>query len=280
MIGLEIRDMTAGDVDAAIALYRTSGWHDNRRSFLETLLANPTCQALVGIVDGSVVATGLATINGPVGWVGSIFVDPALRSRGIGRAITDAVCARLDAAGCATQALVASRYGQPLYEKMGFRIDAWYQILEAAPLDAAPAPPPGTDLRHIRQTDIDRIGRLDFRATGEDRRALLAPLAAGGWLLEAGDELRGFLIQIMPETAALIAPDPQDAVCLLDLLRHLGTDRAETLRAAVVKGNGPALRRLEKLGWNPVFETPRMLRGEAVPWEPAMIWSLLGFAFG
>jgi len=276
---LEIRGMTAADIDAAVALYRSGGW-DERRSFLQTLLANPACHPLVGLHAGAVAATGLATINGPVGWVGSIFVDSSLRSRGFGRAITEAVCARIDAAGCTTQALIASEYGRPLYEKMGFRIDAWYQILESLPLDAAPTPPSGTTLRRMTLGDVDRVGRLDLLATGEDRRGLLGPLAASGWLLESGDELLGFLIQILPESAALIAPDPAAATCLLDLLRHLGRGRAKTVRAGVVKGNESERRRLERLGWSPTFATPRMLRGEPIPWEPTHIWSLLGFAFG
>jgi hypothetical protein len=205
-------------------------------------------------------------------------VDPSLRSRGYGRALTEAVCARLDDAGCKTQALIASEYGRPLYEKMGFRIDAWYQMMEAPALDVAPAPPPGTTLRPMRPEDIDRVGRLDFRATGEDRRSLLGPLSGSGWLLEAGDELLGFLIG-MPQAAAVIAPDPRDAICLLDLLRHLGRGGRD-VRAAVVLGREAAVRQLESLGWNRAFATPRMLRGESIAWEPALIWGLLGFSFG
>ncbi len=279
MIELQIRDMTADDIDATVALYQSGGWNE-RRPFLEALLANPTCQYLAGVSDGAVVGTGLATVNGPVGWVGSIFVDPPMRNRGIGRAMTEAVCSRLESAGCTTQALIASEYGRPIYDKMGFRIDAWYQMMDAPPLDAAPSPPAGTTLRRIRPDDVDRVGRLDFRATGEDRRALLGPLAPSGWLLEAGDELLGFLIQIQPDSAALVAPDPRNAACLLDLLRHLGNERSKAVRAAVVRGNDPAQRQLEKLGWSPAFATPRMLRGKPIPWEPALIWSLLGFAFG
>ena len=279
MTEMDIRDMAAADIDAAVQLYRSGGWGE-RRSFLEKLLASPCCQSLAGVRDGALVATGLATVNGPVGWIGMIFVDPSLRSRGLGRAMTEAVCARLDAAGCTTQALIASEYGQPLYEKMRFRIDAWYQMLEAAPLENAPKPPPGTTLRRMRPRDLDRVGRLDFRATGEDRRALLGPLSESGWLLEAGDELLGFLIQILPQSAALIAPDPQDAACLLDLMRHLGMGRTKTVRAAIVRGNEPAQRLLEKSGWSPVFATPRMLRGKSIPWEPGLVWSILGFSFG
>jgi GNAT superfamily N-acetyltransferase len=279
MAELDIRDMTAHDVDAAVALYRSGGWEE-RRSFLEKLLVNPSCQSLVGVRDGAVVATGLATVNGPVGWVGSIFVGPSLRRQGLGRAMTEAVCARLDAAGCTTQALIASEYGRPLYEKMGFRIDGWYQILEALPLDAAPTPPMGTTLRPMVPGDVDRVGELDRRATGEDRRGLLAPLAGGGWLLEAGDELLGFLISILPESAALIAPEPQDAACLLDLLRHLGLGRAKAARAAVMADDLGRAQSLERRGWSPTFQTPRMLRGQSIAWQPGFIWSLLGFAFG
>ena len=279
MTELQIRDMTIDDIDGAAGLYRSGGWNE-RRAFLETVLANPSCQPLVGVHDGVVVATGTATVNGPVGWVGSIFVDPSLRRQGLGRAMTDGVCSRLDAAGCATQALIASEDGRPLYEEMGFRIDGWYQILEALALDAAPTPPGGTKLRTMRPDDIDRVGDLDRRVTGEDRRGLFGPLADGGWLLESGDELLGFLIQILPTSAAVIAPNPDDAVCLLDLLRHLGKSRAKTLRAAVVQGNDAGQVLLERGGWGPSFATPRMLRGQSISWEPELIWSLLGFAFG
>ena len=279
MTQLEIRDMTAADTDAAFAMLQSGGWNE-RRSYLEALLANPCCRQLVGFHEGRLAATGMATFAGPVGWVGTIFVDPAMRSRGFGREITDAVCALIDGAGCTTQALIASEYGKPLYDTMGFRVDAWYQIMEALPSDAAPVPPPGTSLRPMRREDIDQVGRLDFRATGEDRRGILGRLYESGWLLEANDELHGFLIQVMPQSAALIAPDPQDAACLLDLLRHLGKGRTKTVRAAVVKGNDPAQRYLERLGWSATFTVPRMLRGEPIPWEPALIWSLLGFAFG
>ena len=279
MAELEIRDMTAADIDAAVAMLQSGGWNE-RRPFLETLLASPSCRQLLGFHEGRLAATGMATFDGPVGWVGTIFVDPEMRSRGFGREITEAVCALIDGAGCTTQALIASEYGKPLYDAMGFRVDAWYQIMEALPSDAAPTPPAGTSLRPMRPDDIDRVGRLDFRATGEDRRGILGRLCDTGWLLEADDDLLGFLIQILPESGALIAPDPQDAACLLELLRHLGKGRAKTVRAAVIKGNDPAQRHLQKLGWNPTFSVPRMLRGKPIPWEPALIWSLLGFAFG
>lgn len=279
MTAFEIRPMTPADIDSAAALYRSGGW-DHERPFIEKLLANPVCRSLVGVRDGAVVATGLAALNGPVGWVGSIFVHPELRRRGLGREMTEAVCANIDAAGCKTQALIASEYGRPVYERMGFRIESWYQILEALPLEGAPKPPRGTTLRRMRPDDIDRVGELDRRATGEDRRGLFGPLAADGWLLGSGDDLLGFLISIEAKCGAVVAPDPEDGACLLDLMRHLGRGRAKTLRAAVGRGDEDAQLFLEQRGWGRTFEAPRMLRGPSIDWEPGLIWSLLGFAFG
>jgi hypothetical protein len=107
----------------------------------------------------------------------------------------------------------------------------------------------------MRPDDIDRVGELDMRATGEDRRGLLAPLAETGWLLEAGDELLGYLISVLPESAALVAPDPEDAFLLLDLLRHLGNGRAKTVRAMALQGLQPGQGLLERRGWSPTFAT-------------------------
>jgi ribosomal protein S18 acetylase RimI-like enzyme len=279
MGAFQIRPMTGDDVPAAVAIYQAGGW-GGRRDYLDWALANPAMQLLVGELDGAVAGTAMATINGSVGWVGSIFVDASLRSRGFGRALTEAVCDLLDAAGCTTQALIASPYGQPLYAGMGFRIDEYYQILEAEPLARAPSPPAGRALRPMRADDLERVAALDRRATAEDRRHLLASLAHSGWLIESGDQLRGFLVSIHPDSAAVVAPEAEDAACLLDQLRHLTAGRAEAAQAAVPRTNEAGIAALETLGWKRVFETPRMLRGADVPWDPKLIWGVGSFGFG
>ena len=73
MTEFEIRDMTEADIEPAVAMYKAGGWGE-RSDFMRWVLANPATQPLVGVRDGSVVATGMATVNGRVGWIGSIFV--------------------------------------------------------------------------------------------------------------------------------------------------------------------------------------------------------------
>jgi GNAT superfamily N-acetyltransferase len=276
---LEIRPMTAADVEAAAALYRAGEWGE-RREYLEWQLASPHMRLLVGLRDGAVVATGLAAINGPVGWIGSIFVDGAMRSRGYGRALTEAACALIDAAGCRTQALIASPLGQPLYDRMGFRVDEYYQVLETGPLAGAPTPPPGRILRPMRPDDLDRVHSLDRQATGEDRSHILDSLAGSGWVVESEGALGGFLVSILPGGGTVVAPEIDDAVCLLDQLRHLALGRTETVHAAVPQIHESGRRGLEQLGWSPAFLTPRMLRGPTIDWDPMLIWGVLTFAYG
>ncbi len=286
MSDLTIRPMTPDDVAVAAAVMESGGWR-GRGSYIAWCLANPTIDPLVGLADGRLVATGQGARNGPVGWVGSIFVDPAMRRRGYGQAITQEVCRRLEAAGCTTLALIASDLGRPIYTAMGFRIDAWYQIWEAPPLEAEPMPPAGTRLRAMTSADVDRVGALDRRATGEDRRGLLRELTDSTSLLETDDgaEILGFLAQARAEAGTIVAPDPGDAAVLLDLLRKRVYGVAAAARAALVRSpDGEVAPRARALladrGWHPSFETPRMLRGPSIDWDPTLIWGVLGFAFG
>ena len=111
MPAFEIRDMTSAEVGAACELALAQGWRD-RRAFYGFALRTPTCQPLVGVVDGRIVATGVATVNGSVGWLGAVAVEEAVRGRGYGRAVTEELRRRLLAAACEPLSLVATPAGR------------------------------------------------------------------------------------------------------------------------------------------------------------------------
>ena len=279
--------MTLDDVASAVAMYRAGGWGERER-FLRTVLSVSSCRLLVGTVDGELVATGMATINGPVGWIGSIFTKPECRSRGYGRAMTQAACDIIAAAGCRTAALIASDYGKPLYDTMGFRVDAEYEIYAGPKAGAAEAGAPEAGAaaaagrvicRPMRAGDLAGALELDRLATGEDRSTLISALAHEGWVAEARGALRGYLVSIRPDSGALIAEDREAAAALLERLRANAAP-GEPVHAALVSGHQMGRSLLADLGWRPAFRTPRMLRGDPIDWRPEMIWSVLGFAFG
>jgi len=227
----EIREMTSKDVDAVGDVTAAGGFGD-RRELFRMAIEMTDCRPILAVSEDRPIGTGLGAIHGDVGWVGVIFVAPELRGRGIGRALTEAVCDILEDAGCRSLVLVATDLGRPVYDRLGFREQTRYHMHPADPLDAAPVHPPGSSLRQIRTTDIDAIAVLDRHVSGEDRRPLIERFAASGWLLEDGPDarmgagsgepsLRAFLLPTFRGNAALIAPRPEDALCLLDLHRHL-----------------------------------------------------------
>lgn len=280
MTAFEIREMTLVDVDSVGAVTSAGGFGD-RREFFGTVIAMRQCRPIVAIAEGRPIGTGLGTIHGDVGWVGVIFVVPELRRRGIGRALTEAVCDILAGAGCRSLVLVATDLGRPLYERLGFREQTRYHMFAGNPLDVAPVPPPGASLRPVRPSDLDAIEALDREATGERRRPLIEANAGSGWLIE--DEgtagLRGFVLPTHRGNGSLIAVRPIDAVCLLDLHRHL-VPKDGLVWAGLVSENGPGIRLLTERGWSEWRSFPRMVRGPEPDWRPDTIWGQFNHAMG
>ena len=294
MSGYEIREMTAADVDAAVALARAQGFRD-RRAFYDFVLRTPTAQPLVGELGGRVVATGLGTISRPVGWIGAIVVDEAFRRRGFGRAMTEAICDRLRLGGCETLSLEATDAGLPLYERMGFRHATWYHQLQADHLDEAPAPPAGSRVRMLNRSDLPSVFALDAAATGEDRSAALGVLAeSGGWVLTGEGEavgggpgtsggpardLRGYLLPAERAYGAIGAPRLEDGIYLLDLHRFLVPSNGH-VRAGVPHEHAAGWQALEARGWRETWRAPRLLLGPDIDWRPEWIWGQINSAMG
>ncbi|HEX8938804.1 MAG TPA: GNAT family N-acetyltransferase [Candidatus Limnocylindrales bacterium] len=270
-----IRTMTAADVAATAEAIRRADWGD-RTAFLRFVVGHPACHPIVALDDEGVAGTGLGTVNGSVGWVGLIWVRPDVRGRGLGRALTERVVADLEAGGCPTQILVATEAGQGLYARLGFRELTRDHVLVAAGLPAADPADPW--LRLARPADADAIETLDRQVSGEDRRHLLAA-ATDGWVAGRGDEVRAFALQAPAGGVGVVAPDPDDGLCLLTLRRRLVGPEGRA-RANVLEENRAGLERLVADGWREVWSGARMLRGAAPDWQPTAIWSVFGHAIG
>src|ERR1700675_3735486 len=108
-----IRIMTRADVERTSEAMLREGWGD-RRVKMAFVADHPQCAPFVAEFDGEIVGTGVATMNGTIAWIGTIWVDTPWRRRGLGRALTLATMDAAEAAGCGTQVLVASTVGQPL----------------------------------------------------------------------------------------------------------------------------------------------------------------------
>jgi hypothetical protein len=225
------------------------------------------------------VGTGIATVSGTVGWVGTIWVDPAWRRRGVGIAMTQAVIDITESAGCRTLVLVATEAGRPLYERLGFELHTWHRILEAPGLDDAPIDP---RIRPYHPTDLPAMAELATAATGEDRTHLLAAFATpetAHCLVRDDRTLGGFVVRAPWGGGSTIAPRIEDAEAILHS-RRVGRPPDQRVRAGLIAENEIGLERLLATGWTEAWRAPRLIRGDALDWQPEAIWGQFNHALG
>jgi len=270
--------MTPADVEPVSQAFLREDWGD-RRLYLEFVTGHAETRPFVAEADGKVVGTGVVSLNGPVAWIGTIWVEPAWRRRGVGMALTKTTIETAEAAGCRTLVLVATEAGRPLYESLGFEVQTWYRILEAPGLaDAAPDP----RLRPYRASDLPAMAALSSAATGEDRMHLLAALAspATATCLERDDgTVGGFVVRAPWGGGSTIAPRLEDAEAILHA-RRVGRGPEHRIRAGLLAENEAGIDRLLATGWTDSWGAPRLVRGDPLDWQPEAIWGQFSHALG
>lgn len=268
--------MTAADIEPASAAILADDWGD-RRAWFEYVVASPTVRGIVAEADGQVVGTSVAAIHGAAAWIGTIWVQRTARGQGLGAALTEAAMDEADRAGSVTQVLVATDAGRPLYERLGFQVQTWYRTMERRGVDAPQQPA----VRAFASGDLAAMVDLDRMATGEDRSGALATLAspATSRVLAGEDGVRGFVVRAPWGGGATVARTIDDAMALLDA-RLATAGPLRTVRCGIVLENEAGGRALEADGWTEAWRAPRLVRGRALEWDPAMLWGQFNHAMG
>ena len=270
--------MTPDDVEPVSDAILRSGWGDRRVKF-QWVVGHSGCRAFVADAEGTLVGSGVATINGRVGWIGTIWVDPDWRGRGLGKALTQSTIDAAEAAGCQALLLVATEAGQPLYERLGFEVQTRYRIMEAPGRGEGPT---NRAIRPFRDEDAVAMAALDAGATGEDRAHVLASFAAPATTrcLDRDDgSLGGFVIRAPWGGGATIAPDPADGLAIAEARRSAARPD-KRVRVGLIESNLEGLTRLQEAGWTASWGAPRMIRGPMPPWDPNAIWGQFDHAMG
>lgn len=281
--------MTPADIEPASEAILAEDWGD-RRAWFEFAATHPQCRVFVAEGDGgSILGTGVATINGPVAWIGTIWVASSARGRGLGRALTTATVDAAEAAGCQTLVLVATNAGRRLYERLGFEVQTWYLTMEAPGLTGtasargtAEVATGASPVRAFRTDDLDAMAAMDRTATGEDRRHLLAAFATPDTtkiVTDISDVPTGFVVRAPWGGGATVARHPDDALAIVRARRvAAGLDRR--VRVGVLLENVAGAAALAADGWTEAWRAPRLVRGEPMEWEPDWIWGQFNHAVG
>ena len=285
------REMTVEDIPAGLALCRASGWNQVERDWRRFLETQPG-GAIVAERESRVIGTVATMRYGRrFAWVAMVLVDPAERSRGVGRALLTRGLSLLDDVD--TVRLDATPAGEPLYRTLGFVEEARFSRLQLAPgaVRMAIAPDPVSTklvtVRLLEPSDWDAIAAFDARVFGAERRAMLEWLWAGApeyaWVAHDGERLAGYVLgrsgHLFEHLGPIIADDAGTAARLLTTCLPSRADRAFVIDAPL--GQVEWRRFLAATGFveqRPFF---RMSRGRPAPAGlPSNLFATVGPEFG
>jgi ribosomal protein S18 acetylase RimI-like enzyme len=126
---LMVRPFGAADEARVIELWRVCDlvvpWNDPASDIAAKLAFQPDL-LLVAELEAELVATVMAGYEGHRGWINYLAVDPALRRRGLGRALMEAAERRLRELGCPKinlQVRGRNRDVLAFYEQLGYSVD-------------------------------------------------------------------------------------------------------------------------------------------------------------
>lgn len=167
----------AAHIPEAVRLSRQAGWPHRAEDWAFTAAVSKGVVALEG---GRVVGTAFCSELGAFCTINMIIVDEAMRGRGLGRRLMDAVMAAAEGRG---MSLVATAEGQPLYEKLGFcatgTIAQYQGVVGGLPDQVRVA------TRDAGGADLPGLAAMDAAACGTDRSALLTNLLEVGRIVIA-----------------------------------------------------------------------------------------------
>jgi GNAT superfamily N-acetyltransferase len=270
-----IRPLLPADGEPAIRAVREGGWGD-RRPELEFYVRHPPCHPFVAETDGTIVGTALATCSDRIGWLGLVFVAPAMRGRGLGAALTRTALEFMTSLGCRSVLLAASELGQPIYDRLGFVVDGAYAIWTGARSSAATTQTEAR-VRRLTPDDLSAVAELDRRVTGEDRGQTIGAMGEG-WVLADRGRVHGYALRTPWGLGPAIAEDVTTGQALVDLL--LAHASASPTTIIVPTANATAHEHLVARGFVVQRELPRMRLGDPVSWQPSRIWAIYNFALG
>jgi hypothetical protein len=126
------------------------------------------------------------------------------------------------------------------------------------------------------------MAELSTVATGEDRGHLLRAFASpetGQCLIRDDGTLGGFVVRAPWGGGSTIAPRLEDAEAILHA-RRVGRGSEQKVRAGLLAENDGGLERLLATGWSDSWSAPRLIRGDALRWQPEAIWGQFNHALG
>ncbi|MFZ1705044.1 MAG: GNAT family N-acetyltransferase [Saprospiraceae bacterium] len=259
-----IRPLKTNDINGLNALTPVE-WKFEYESFLKNFIDEPFFYAFLLLQENNIVGTGNVLIKGNIGWLANIIVDYNHRNLGLGFSMTKFLVDFLQDKGCETQILIATKLGEPVYQKIGFKKITEYYCYDSV----RDVPYANSDfIRPLTLENKSLVYNLDYMANGENRSHLINKFYKNGFgYFDTGDLLLGFYL---PEfgKGLVISSDPTAGKELLKL-KHATKGR----RTMLPIENEEGIKTLENLGLTKGISSSKMILGKLNFWNPSCIYS-------
>jgi len=277
---IRLRPLAAADLDGVAGLVGAVRW-PHRPADIAMLMQLGHGLLAQDRADGSTLGAGLWWPFGErLARVGLVIIAPDSQGRGIGRRLMEAL---LDAAAPRSVALLATAAGQPLYEKLGFRVVGG-NCQHQGEYRGDPGGAAGRDprIRAAAADDMAALLALDAAAFGERREPALRHLAEAGrtFVLAEDGGVTGYAMERGFGRGSVVGPivaaSEDDAIALFRAAARPGFARVDRTVDA-----GQFGRYLDGCGLTLCDESPAMLRGDPLPLGAAgRIYAMSSHALG
>lgn len=259
---LVIRELRRSEIPK-LKNFAPEDWHFEFDKFLFQHFGKNYFQAIVITKGDEIVATANALMYGDIGWAANIIVSPCYQGHGLGYKITQHLF-ELMSKRVKSILLIATKMGEGLYKKFGFKIIESYSISEYKKIELITS----KNIIPFENKYLASIFHLDFEATGEKRQDLIKPFLQNTWLyISANGIPEGFYIQGFGD-GTIIASNENAGKLLIEFKHSMAA-----LRTVVPSSNTIAIDHLKKQGIEIKSHINRMSLGKDVNWKPKQIYS-------
>ncbi|MES2691103.1 MAG: GNAT family N-acetyltransferase [Bacteroidota bacterium] len=267
-MNIAISKATTSDLPLLKAL-QPAGWGDIMPNMI-FYTGSDFCYLVKAVVDDNIVGCGAVIIHGNCAWLANIIVHETYRGKGAGTAITSHL---LHYAGAKRGSiiLIATKFGYPVYKKLGFTDDEEYTFFSGAEIETR------HDERILPYAEPfkDAVFTIDREVTGESREQLLTPKLSDAFVYVNNGLVEGFTIPSLGEGLTL-AYNNHAGIALMN------KSLAGKTRIALPKPNTAAIDHALLLKLKPLADlyAIKMYKGKRIEWKPGQTFGRVGGNMG
>jgi ribosomal protein S18 acetylase RimI-like enzyme len=263
---IKIRTFEKADL-SKIDYLQPDGWEDIKLYF-DFFERSHFCFPVVAEIEYNIVGIANSLLNKGSGWISHIIVSDKFRNQGLGYQLTKHVMNILSENNCTTQLLIATKMGEILYEKLGFKKSARYNFYHGKKLDY----PINENIRLLNSCDNGEVLKLDFSISGELRENMILQFISDGYVYE--EKNSGKIIgYFLPELGdgVVLASNKKAGIELLKL-KHTLKKCMTVIPKDNIEGNDLFINN----GFELLNHAFRMVYGNEVNWKPQSVFCRIG----